>query len=177
MLTPSLIYSTPEPSINYSRQIISAFVVKIPVVTAPVMLAPEEATLSVIKWRLQNMNLLSPWYPVLQKYLGLVEGRVTGLGGDPSSIPPSLTGVPSTPSGCNCGKEHHCHPKHHHPSCTCGKPKKHNGKSLFRGNVSNLLLFSKVLKNMRPNHRNVSKLVKHSRDQVFVNARSHECHF
>jgi hypothetical protein len=131
---PSGTTSELEPAINYNRQVISAFVVTIPVVTAPVMLPPEEATLSVLKWRVLNMNPVNRWFPVLTKYLGLVAGRVDGLGGNSGAIPPTLGGVPPS-SGCGrggkgshgghccCGNRHgdeHHHCQHH--------GEKHRGK-------------------------------------------------
>jgi hypothetical protein len=76
------------------RYIIGTFQVKIPVATAAVMLRPEEDTLAILKWRLQQMSPASRWYPVMQRYIEIVAGRVAGLGGDPNAIPPSLTGAP-----------------------------------------------------------------------------------
>jgi hypothetical protein len=34
------------------------------------------------------------WYPVLQRYIGYIAAKITGLDGDPSTIPPSLSGAP-----------------------------------------------------------------------------------
>ena len=34
------------------------------------------------------------WYPVLERYIQYVAGRVDGLGGNASQIPPSLSGAP-----------------------------------------------------------------------------------
>ncbi len=76
------------------RYIIGTFQVKIPVTTAAVMLRPEEDTLAILKWRLQQMSPANRWYPVMQRYIEYVAARVAGLGGDPSTIPPSLTGAP-----------------------------------------------------------------------------------
>ena len=76
------------------RYVIGTFQVKIPVTTAAVMLRPEEDTLAILKWRLQQMSTTNRWYPVMQRYIEYVEARVVGLGGDASAIPPSLTGAP-----------------------------------------------------------------------------------
>ena len=76
------------------RYVIGTFQVKIPVATAAVMLRPEEDTLAILKWRLQQMSPASRWYPVMQRYIDIVAGRVAGLGGDPNAIPPSLAGAP-----------------------------------------------------------------------------------
>lgn len=79
------------------------------------MLPPEEAILSVLKWRAQNMNPVYRFFPVLNRLLSLVEGRVNGLGGNSAGIPPTLGGVPSS-STCPCWKKHarHCPCKGHH---------------------------------------------------------------
>ena len=37
------------------------------------------------------------WYPVLQRYIGYIEGRVKGLGGNPSQFAPSPWGVYGAP--------------------------------------------------------------------------------
>ncbi len=76
------------------RYVTGTFQVRIPVSTAAVMLRPEEDTLAILKWRLQQMQPANRWYPVLQRYIGYVSDRVTGLGGDPSAIPPSPSGAP-----------------------------------------------------------------------------------
>ncbi len=76
------------------RYVTGTFQVKIPVSTKEVMLLPEENTLAIMKWRLQAMAPSNRWYPVLQRYIAYVAGRVDGLGGDSTSIQPSPTGVP-----------------------------------------------------------------------------------
>ena len=43
------------------------------------------------------MSLTDRWYPVFQRYLQQVGGRVTDLGGDPSTIEPSPSGEPARP--------------------------------------------------------------------------------
>jgi hypothetical protein len=58
------------------------------------MLLPEENTLAIMKWRLQQMEPSNRWYRVLDRYIGIVAGRVQGLGGDPGSIQPDPGGVP-----------------------------------------------------------------------------------
>ena len=56
------------------------------------MLPAEETTLAILKARLEAMPTRNRWYPVLLRYIEQISGRVNGLGGDASSIPPSLTG-------------------------------------------------------------------------------------
>ena len=43
------------------------------------------------------MSPSNRWYPVLIRYIGYIEGRVRGLGGDPDKIPPSPNGAPHKP--------------------------------------------------------------------------------
>lgn len=76
------------------RYVIGTFQVKIPVSTSAVMLGPEENTLAILKWRLQQTPPSSRWFPVLVRYVGYIADRVTGLGGNPDNIPPSPTGAP-----------------------------------------------------------------------------------
>lgn len=76
------------------RYVIGTFQVKIPVSTAAVILRPEEDTLAIMKWRLQQMAPTDRWTPVLQRYVAIVSNRVAGLGGNPGAIPPSPDGAP-----------------------------------------------------------------------------------
>lgn len=88
------------PEFTYIRQVVGAFQISMPVTNKAVMLWPEENTLAVLKWRLQAMKPINRWYPVLLRYVDLVTARVAGLGGDPTSIPPTLGGVPFYGRGC-----------------------------------------------------------------------------
>jgi hypothetical protein len=76
------------------RYVIGTFQVKIPVTTSEVMLFPEENTLAIMKWRLQQMLPTNRWYLVLKRYIEYIADRITGLGGDPNAIPPSPNGAP-----------------------------------------------------------------------------------
>jgi len=76
------------------RQAVGAFQVKILVTTADVMLPTEANTLAIFKWRLENMNPIYRWYPVLERYTELVAAHVNGLGGLANAIPSSLGGAP-----------------------------------------------------------------------------------
>ncbi len=76
------------------RYVIGTFQIKIPVTAGDVMLFPEENTLAIMKWRLQQMPSTSRWYPVLKRYISYLAGRVDGLGGDSGNIEPSPNGVP-----------------------------------------------------------------------------------
>ncbi len=79
------------------RYVTGTFQVKIPVATAETLLAPEQSTLAIFKWRLQQMSPADRWYPVLQRYILYLSGRVKGLGGDPDKIPPSVLGYWEAP--------------------------------------------------------------------------------
>lgn len=76
------------------RYVVGTFSVKIPVTTAEMMLFPEENTLAIMKWRLEQMAPSNRWYPVLNRYISYIAARVDGLGGDSGSILPSPNGVP-----------------------------------------------------------------------------------
>ncbi len=82
------------------RYVTGTFQVKIPVTTEEIMLRPEENTLAILKWRLQNMSPLYRWYPVLQRYIEYISARVDGSGGDASSVKPSPTGIGTIQPGC-----------------------------------------------------------------------------
>jgi len=85
-----------EPMRNW-RYVVGSFAVRIPVTTAAVMLPLEENTSSIIKWRLSQMAPTNRWVPVLRRYLGLVDGRIRGLGGNPVTITPSPWGAYGPP--------------------------------------------------------------------------------
>ncbi len=74
------------------RYIAGTFQVKIPISTKELILRPEENTLAILRWRLERMPVSNRWYPVLERYIEIIAGRVLSLGGDPKLIPPSLTG-------------------------------------------------------------------------------------
>jgi hypothetical protein len=76
------------------RYVIGTFQVKVPVATAATLLRPEEDTLAIMRWRLQQTSPASRWHPVLTRYISYIADRVGALGGDPSAIPPSPTGAP-----------------------------------------------------------------------------------
>ncbi len=79
------------------RYIVGTFAVEIPVTTPKVMLWPEENTLAILKWRLGEMEPTNRWVPVLKRYIGYIEGRVNGLGGNSSTIQPSPWGAYGAP--------------------------------------------------------------------------------
>lgn len=74
------------------RYVTGTFQLTIPVEDERALLAPEEMTLAVLKWRLEHMPSANRWRPVLERYVQYVGGRVEGFGGDPGEIEPSLGG-------------------------------------------------------------------------------------
>ena len=85
-----------ERAINW-RYVTGTFQVKIPVGDEQQLLRPEENTLAILKWRLEQYPPLYRWRPVLERYIEYIEGRVRGFGGDPGAIEPSPTGLPPIP--------------------------------------------------------------------------------
>lgn len=74
------------------RRVIGAFQLTIPVHNKQSLLLKEERDLSVLKWIGGLIPKNNRWYPVFQRYLDKIGGRVKTFGGDPSKILPSLTG-------------------------------------------------------------------------------------
>jgi hypothetical protein len=90
--------TAPRPAPDW-RYVTGAFQVKIPVMTEEAMLGTEENTLAIFKARLAAMSPVYRWYPVLQRYIEIIAGRVNGSGGHASAIPPSFLGFPPRPKG------------------------------------------------------------------------------
>ena len=88
------------------RYVVGSFAVRIPVTTPDVMLPAEENTLAIMKWRRSQMAPSNRWIPVLNRFIRLIEGRVSGLGGDPGSVEPSPWGSYGPPPET---AEHHRH--------------------------------------------------------------------
>jgi hypothetical protein len=74
------------------RYIVGAFQMTIPVAPDAAILPGDENLLAVLKWRLGRTAPSDRWYPVLKAYIGIIERRVRGLGGDPGKIPPNQLG-------------------------------------------------------------------------------------
>lgn len=97
---------TEEPGLTVWRYVVGTFAVSIPVATTETMLAQEETTLAILRWRLGLMAPGNRWYKVLDRYTALIAARVDGLGGDSTSIEPSPTGVPPRPRRQRHAKTH-----------------------------------------------------------------------
>jgi hypothetical protein len=65
------------------------------------------------------MKPTNRWYPVLQRYISYISGRVSGLGGNPITVLPSPYGAPPIGpvggGGGGGGGHHGPHPPHPHP--------------------------------------------------------------
>ncbi len=74
------------------RYVVGTFQMTIPVEHDGDILPGEENLLAILKWRLQRLGSTERWYPVLKRYIEVVELRVRGLGGDPAKVKPSPLG-------------------------------------------------------------------------------------
>jgi Pro-kumamolisin, activation domain len=86
----------PTPVTNW-RYVAGSFAVTIPVATAKEILPSERDVLAIFRWRLSLMSPSNRWYPVLLRYIGYIERRISGLGGNPIMIQPSPYGDPASP--------------------------------------------------------------------------------
>ncbi len=68
------------------RRVLGVFAVTIPVGTKGTLLEPERRLLSVLRWIGQSIPVTSRWFPVFDRYLELVAGRVRDMGGDPDAV-------------------------------------------------------------------------------------------
>lgn len=75
------------------RRVLGTFQVNIPVSTKEALLPREVQKLSIFKAIAEKMPTSRRWYPVFQRYLKGIGGRVAGFGGDPTKVKPSPTGL------------------------------------------------------------------------------------
>ena len=87
-----------ERKIKNWRYVTGTFQIKIPVATADTMLAPEQNTLAILKWRFLQMSPVNRWYPVMQRYITYLSARVNALGGDADKVKPSPQGYWELPT-------------------------------------------------------------------------------
>jgi hypothetical protein len=80
------------------RYVTGSFLMKISVQKESKILPVDENLLAILKWRLGLIGPGNRWYPVLLRWIGYLSGRINGMGGNASNIPPSPTGYqpPST---------------------------------------------------------------------------------
>jgi hypothetical protein len=74
------------------RRVLGAFQFVINIKTKGVILLNEERLLATLRWMELQMPATKRWYPVLQRYIDYIAGRVQGFGGNPGRILPSPTG-------------------------------------------------------------------------------------
>jgi hypothetical protein len=79
------------------REVLGAFQITIPISTKAELLAPEEEQLAWMLWIAEGVPATNRWYPVLQRYIEQLKGRVNGYGGVAGEIGPSPTGGLSFP--------------------------------------------------------------------------------
>ena len=87
----------PSPPRSVSRNwryVTGTFEIRIPVGDDRQLLAPEENTLAILKWRLERYPAEYRWRPILERYIKYVSARVDGFGGNAGAIPPSILGWP-----------------------------------------------------------------------------------
>ncbi len=75
------------------RRTLGIFQLNIPVGTKKELLEPAERLYAILLWIKKAIPSQSRWYPVFERYLKLMAGRVEGMGGDPTKIKPSGWGV------------------------------------------------------------------------------------
>jgi hypothetical protein len=79
------------------RYVSGSFLMKIPVQKESTILPGDENLLAILKWRLGLIGTGNRWYPILLRYILYLSGRIDGMGGNASKIPPSPDGY-QTPS-------------------------------------------------------------------------------
>lgn len=82
-----------ERSFHPWRRVMGQFNITIAVSTKGELLPREEERLSIMDWISTSIPKKSRWWPVFQRYLKQLGGRVTFMGGDPGKVYPSPTGV------------------------------------------------------------------------------------
>jgi hypothetical protein len=138
------------------RRVLGMFKVTIPVSTKGELLEPEVRLLSVLRWIQDAIPLHSRWYPVFDRYLDQVAGRVRDMGGDPDAVKADPNGDPDgtirgkRDSGPRCRPDryercHCCHSCHgccghgcscHPHTCSCHEFRDRDGEA--RGDLSEL---------------------------------------
>ncbi len=83
-----------EPGEGFTwRRTLGVFALHIPVGTKAELLGPAERLYAILLWIRQAIPVESRWYPVFERYIGQMGGRIGGMGGDPTKIKPSGWGV------------------------------------------------------------------------------------
>ncbi len=77
------------------RYITGSFLARISVQQESKILPADENLLAILKWRLGLIDPSNRWYLVLLRYISYLSGRINGMGGNASGIPPSANGYPA----------------------------------------------------------------------------------
>jgi hypothetical protein len=111
----------PLPITNW-RSMVGSFAITIPIATPAALLPAEYDTLAIFKWRLSLMAPSNRWYPVMQRYITYVAGRIGGMGGNPILVQPSPYGASGSPIPIGGGGGPPVNPPpHNHKSGYMGK--------------------------------------------------------
>jgi hypothetical protein len=96
------------PTLNW-RYVTGTFQVTVPVVDDAQLLATDQNTLAIMRWRLEHFSAGSRWRPVLQRLVTYLARRVDGAGGQAEKVEPSLWGFratePKIPNGAESVRE------------------------------------------------------------------------
>ena len=76
------------------RRVLATVQLTIPITTSEQILPEEIRKLAVLRHIASKMADTNKWWPIFERWLGIVGDRVRGLGGDPDSVEPSSTGNP-----------------------------------------------------------------------------------
>lgn len=80
------------------RKALGAFQMNVTIQSPKALLMPAERSLAFFGWILSTLEATNRWHPVLQRYVGELEGRVKRLGANPEHIAPSPVGaIPGDP--------------------------------------------------------------------------------
>ncbi len=84
---------TEQSDIRQWRRTSGTFRLTIPVSAKTHLLKREEQYLSLMKWNNESIPKTSRWHDVMQRYITQVASRVSSMGGDPTTIPPTDSGI------------------------------------------------------------------------------------
>lgn len=77
---------------HLEQRVVGTFELRVPVSTGPNLLVGAADDWAVMRWIADRHPAEDRWRPVLDRYLGVLAGRVRGFGGDPDAIKPSPSG-------------------------------------------------------------------------------------
>ena len=96
---PAVTAEADDENLLVWRYVTGSFLVRIPVQEESTILPVDENLLAILKWRLGLISPGNRWYPVLLRYISYLTGRINGMGGNASQIPPSPDGYQSPSPG------------------------------------------------------------------------------